>query len=204
MRKYFGEGFSKNVYWGLIKGHLFPWIKTIYTSYSINHLEEVKNEVDFYAITGHYLTASGKSFLRNEQNYNRSRLDSVQLIRRLFQKGYFVESNRYDDYPDFNHNAVLSDEILLKEQKLFEVRESPSKDGIINLYCDVESQVNTEFHVPIIIGYSFNGEVHQWVGETCVEDFFEHLGYRFRDSGVKCLNLWFHNVAYDIGVIGKK
>ena len=42
------------------------------------------------------------------------------------------------------------------------------------------------------------------MGERCIERFFEHLGYRFRDSGVKHLNLWFHNVAYDIGVIGGK
>jgi len=38
--KYYGEGYDMNVYWGLIKGHLFPWMTTIYSAYSINHLEE--------------------------------------------------------------------------------------------------------------------------------------------------------------------
>jgi len=64
------------------------------------------------------------------------------LIRKLFQKGYFKESNRYNDYPDFNHDSILSEDILLNEQNGFEPKES-SSDDVLNLYCDVESQVTT-------------------------------------------------------------
>ena len=179
------------------KNHLFVYETTKFSGYSIRNYDCVSREREWWNIVGRDALGC----------YNRrpsgAKLSSLHLVSLLYRLGKFEESDRYLRYPKFNHRAILNEQLIPNEQRLFHRTIKHPYDCPAFFFADIECATGGEKHVPIVSGFCCEDDsFYQMKGVGCIKLMFDKIVERGRWKSD--LFVYFHNLKYDWAVLSSE
>ena len=203
------EAKHKHIF-NLFEKHYFIEEKTPFTSYYIEHMDEL-SEDDYNKI---FNKTKNKMVVDNKPARF---ITSSNLVRSLFKSNHFKpitygqasilstvfynEINKDSDFPleyddEFCTQLIAPVKRSIKESGALRRNAEPKTPRTI-WYCDFECDVSGKIHKPFMCCLqSFNGKINKtFIGEDCNIQLLKFLP----DNSV----VYFHNLAYDIRMIAQ-
>lgn len=194
----------------IYEGHFFKYEQTIYSKYSINNYEDVKDLKDFHNIT----KKRTNSYDRTPLKY---KINSLLLVHKLFKNGYFKKLDM-SKFPESQEHQETKDHIYLEnmefEQKEFIHEEKKNKKDFKIFYSDCESYVHKNPHSLYLLGVVSNeGDMVEMLniedpkyesnimskGQAMVYDFLNIITKKGKQNAL----VYYHNVKYDYHILEK-
>ena len=187
--------FKNNIDIAIYENHYFIYEKTKYSRYCIDNYEELKDKKEFYDI-----------YKKDRYNKTQRKLNSLQLVNRLFKLGYFIKGDETEshEYKEDKEISICLDYIE-NEQMIYEpkttIRPTDYKNIGKIIYADTETYVKNGNHDLMLIAYVDE--------ETDDTNFFYEKEYKTKNFMVldflnKITNygktdciVYFHNLKYD-------
>ena len=203
----------------LHSNHYFVYEQTIYTPFSIENYNDVKDEEDFNDITRK--KDNGKFY----KDKNRSKLSSLKLVVLLEQGGHFTKDADFSQFHEASTHKELRDidylDNIENEQRPHQTKVAlPDYIDLNNVWaCDTETYTNaTEdnpkgYHRLAMIG-SYNLETKEYVEYSVGDEMSTDNYYKTKNCVDRWLNkitrggkqdarVYFHNLKYDKGILIK-
>lgn len=195
----------------IYENHYFSFEDTKYSRMSINKYDELKDEKDFWNITG-YRVVSGKKYIEYS---DKAKISSLLLVDKMFKAGYFKKLDmKY--FAESSTHIALKDHIYLDNIE-FEQRPVQPKKIKKNIskvyYADFETYVGDDVknHEIQLLGVvsdkndkvmildindpkKFNQSAKELI------DYFLHI---ITEGGTERALCYFHNLKYDYQLMEK-
>ena len=189
--------------------HYFMYELSLFTKYSSEHYEEIKNERDFRNISKCIVEGVKKKY-RRYTGYRK--ITSLRLVEKLMEKGYFVkldmanrpESSNHPELTKHIHMGVEDDECRAVTKK---TQKSTKKKCIF--YADCETFVTGPRHELYLIGVVGSNDdkvqifnVCNTYGDTPEQSIvYKFLKYMTNNGKNKDVIVYFHNMKYDYNIL---
>ena len=186
----------------IYRDHYFKYHETKYSTYSIEHYNEVKDKPDFHNL-----------YMKGKRKKNR-KISSLNLIKMLDDQGFFIKGD-LSKLEDSVTNSEIRDDVYLdrieEEQRPVDssrIFKSNSKSNTKSIksvyYADCESYVYTPVHRLYLLGYVSNKNdittilnVENMEPQNIVTKWLSDM-----TSGGKTDALcYFHNLKYDYHIL---
>jgi hypothetical protein len=187
--------------------HAFILEDTIYSKFSIDKYDELRDIEEFHRIV--------KINKINDKNYyvksDESKINSLNLINKLYQCGYFKVLNMVKLDEANNQDNIYLDDIQ-NEQRLFKTdKKTPNEidtEKQNNIYyADCESQVKTMEHKILLLGVMSDKSDFVNIYNVCDFNDAQNMIWRFlkfvSNDGKHHSICYFHNLKYDYNLIEK-
>ena len=209
----FGKKYEETLEICLYKDHYFMYELTQYNKYYIRNYQKcIDNDypTNIYRIKSRI----SKGFETNDND--RYKIDSLSLVKSLFEQGFFVVGEYQHKNPKKSCiNSLLTDNIV-EEQRLMQIKTKKEETNYI-FYADCESDVvSSNVHIPILIGVveeeAIEPQIFTYYNNTkcLVDDFLSYIKVSVNKRGlIKQTKLdkiivYFHNLKYDyLGLLQK-
>jgi hypothetical protein len=197
----------------LFKNHYFKFEETIYSKYSINHLEKLRGYENFHEITK-IVFVKGKEY---QQRYANTKINSLLLVKILDRKGYFTKMD-LSKFEEASSNIETRNEIYLEnianEQRECTLPKIKQFKGRV-YFADTETFVHEkgQEHKLYLIGVDpadidehrqFNVVDENGNRQTTVDKFLQYMVDTTQGKEAKSdIVCYFHNLKYDITILEK-
>lgn len=212
-----GESQNGTIHIAMYNDHYFVYKPTIYTSFSIENYNDVKDEEDFNEITRK--KDNGKFY----KDKNRSKLSSLKLVVLLEKGGHFTKNADFSQFPEASKHVEIRDIDYLdniKNEQRPHTTKIASKDYIdlsTVWACDTETYTNVTddnpngHHKLAMIG-AYNLELKEYHQFCVADEWSDDEEYKtnncvkrwldkITDNGKKDARVYFHNLKYDKGIL---
>ena len=182
----------------IFENHYFIYEDTKYSSYCIDHYDELKDKKEFYDI-----------YKKDRYNKTERKINSLNLVVKLFKHGYFIEKDQSDrhEYKADKEETINLNYIASEQQPTTKKERIKKNDYKKIIYADTETITNGDKHKLFLLGYV--SDDNDEVNILCVNDFEDSdkhtkeqlLIYKFLNNITKygtisCI-IYFHNLKYD-------
>ena len=195
--------FDESINVGLFENHFFILEDTIYSKYSVENYDELNEVPNFHHI-----------YKKQSSNPNERKVNSLTLIKLLFQQGKFVTKDQSADI-EYKEQDVkdINLSFIAEEQQPCQIKSKLERGQPEIWYADTETYVNTGKHELMMLGV---------VGENCdnvsilhLDDFTPNVKYTAESllmfefltlitkNGRCDAVVYFHNLKYDFHVLEK-
>lgn len=210
---------KKDIEISLYENHYFTYDTTIYTNYSINHYDTVKDEPDFQNIASHKIK---KGKICYKRTLDKKKLTSLSLIHKFLKQNKFkvLDMVKFDEA---SAHIKIRDVIYLdnieNEQQEFILKEKPEEEKPAIYYADCEAFVkNVEHHELYLLGcvsdkndrveifnifdkiYDNYKTKNTTREQLLVYEWFKIMTNRGKNKKVLC---YYHNLKYDYHILEK-
>lgn len=197
----YGKKYENEISMALYKDHYFIYELTKFNKYYIkNYRECVKQNYN----TNIYKVSNGLPRYC-QQNYRK--IDSLQLVKTLFDSNHFYSSELLDEY---NSNPNSNQDITLNVKRQRKVKTKPTEPTrTFVFYADCESDVVSNInHTPIMIGVVSKKSLEPTIftlknePKNLFYNFMKHMADEMiREENFNILTdkikVYFHNMKYD-------
>ena len=198
----YGE-YEESVHIGLYEDHYFVYENTKYNKYFIDNYDTLNKINDCFNIL-----RTDKKGDKVYYRYGEKRCDSLYLINKLFEKGYFKkDTSIINSFIGSSVVEAIPLDNIDNEQMLYEVKEKERDYGDV-FYADCESCVTGEIHEVLMIGviHSEHTKPEIYTLNSTVDDMVNKLfNYvkKYNKSKLPPI-IYFHNLKYDYMGLLKK
>lgn len=137
----------------LYENHYFTYEKTIYSNYSINHYDDIKDKEEFNNIIKRITKKNKVYYKRDVENF---KINSLSLVHKFLKQNKFkvLDMIKFDEAASHikTRDVIYLDNIE-NEQKVFELKTKEEEVAPVIYYADCESFVkNVEHHELYMLG----------------------------------------------------
>jgi hypothetical protein len=198
----YGKEYKDILKIAMYKSHYFVYEETEYNKYFIDNYDKLKN------------VENGPNIKEMQNNkyfkYGVVRCDSLYLVNKLYELGYFIKDSSIIRSLVGSSTAVnIPLDIIEQEQSLYKFKNKPDEERDI-FYADCESCVNGDIHSILMIGVikgltedkTKTFILDERGPQALVNSFFNYIKNRCKLKKVPII--YFHNMKYDyMGLIKK-
>ena len=203
----YGKKYTETLEIVLYKEHYFINEQTEYSKYSSLNYQEIKDKKDYHEI-----------YEKAENYYNRSKkkykVNSLTLVKNLLETGNFIKDHHIiKSRPEAQKLNYKEETLKLieQEQEYYNFKEKGDDKKTIRYFADIETDVNSGKHIPILIRFTKTGDNIDdgFTYERQQNDNDHTLYNRFMNSlvnktyGYDKVIVYFHNLKYDYHTLKK-
>lgn len=186
--------------------HYFINEETKYSKYSSLNYQEIKDKKDFHDI----FRKRGKYFKYGDLY----KVDSLTLVKNLLETGNFIKDHHIiKSRPEAQklNDKEETLKLIEQEQEYYNFKEKGDDKKTIRYFADIETDVNSGKHIPILIRFTKTGDnIDEGFTYVRQQNDNDHTLYnRFMNSlvnktyGYDKVIVYFHNLKYDYSTLKK-